>query len=373
MRWPALPLRPVRNYIITICWPFILVALLFVMTPASAQTPSWPDPETEQQYRAAEKALLNGHYRQAVVGFQQLQVRMPGNFLVERSLAQALLRSGDPDGAEKILGKLVNDSAADGYTFVLAAQTQSALGSEKQALKQLNRGLEKFPEFGLLYYEKGKLYERQSEPAEALKAWVAGIHVEPEFHLNYYEAAKSYLKTSDFFWGMIYAEVFVNLETETPRSQEMRKSLLDAYKRFYFTTDGQKSLDNKNDFKNNVCNILMKLAPVASDGVTTESMTMLRTRLSLDWDAIPLKQYSCSLFDWFDELIREGHFDAYNQWLVGAADQASSFEAWKKFHTDAIPSFEVYRKKKSFKPRSTDPQPQNISKQLFKSASTPKR
>jgi tetratricopeptide (TPR) repeat protein len=351
----------------------MLAVLLFLFLPATAQQTTWPDPETAQLFQTSENALMNGAYRQAAVGFQQLLVRVPDNYLVKRDLAQALLRSGDAEGAEKILGALIEDPRVDAYTYVLAAQTQMDLGSDKLTLKRLNRGIEKFPQFGLLYYERGKFYDRKQYPADALKEWVTGIHVEPDFFLNYYEAAKAYFKTNEFFWGMIYAEIFINLESETDRSQEMRKALLNAYKRFYFTTDAQKMLDGKNDFKNQVGKILMKLTPVVGSGVNPESMTMLRTRLSMEWEAIPMKQYSSSLFEWYDRLIREGHFDAYNQWLFGPADQVASFEAWRKFHPEAIPAFEAYRKKGALKPLSSDAQPQSVSKNLFKNLDDPKR
>lgn len=352
---------------------FLLLGLLCFGVPVQAQPVSWPDPESEQLYQSAENALMNGAYSQAISGFQQLLMRMPGNPIVRRNLSQALLRSGNAAEAETILSELISDPSADAYTFVLAAQTQTALGSDKQGLKRLNLGLDKYPQSGLLYFEKGKYFERKEDPAEALKQYVAGIHAEPVFHLNYYEAARSFLKTDRFLWGMIYAEMFINLESETPRSKDVRKMLVSAYKRFFFTPDGQKNLDGKNDFQNQLGGLYLKFSPVVTDGINPETITMLHTRLALEWEAIPLKPYSSSLIGWYDELIREGHFDAYNQWLLGPAGPASDFEAWKKFHPEAIPEFEAYRKKNPYQPQASDPQPQDITHKMFRSGNQHKR
>lgn len=77
-----------------------------------------------------------------------------------------------------------------------------------------------------------------------------------------------------------------------------------------------------------------------SDGFTTENLTMLRTRFIMDWTMQYAQKYPFSLFSRHDYMIRNGYFDAYNQWLFGKVENQQQFEAWKRFHQDAIPRLE---------------------------------
>src|SRR5690606_147016 len=96
------------------------------------------------------------------------------------------------------------------------------------------------------------------------------------------------------------------------------------------------------------------LSPVVSDGITTENLTMLRTRFIMDWYQAYAYSYPFSLFSRHQDMIRNGYFDIYNQWLFGKAENMQLYEAWNKFHQDAMPSLERYLRENPYRPVSAD-------------------
>jgi hypothetical protein len=208
---------------------------------------------------------------------------------------------------------------------------------------------------------------------DALHSWLRGISVDPGYHINYYEAARAYMKTTKPVWAIVYGEIFVNLERFTPRSGESRKLLLAAYKRFYATPNEDemphfgKNTANKDaqSFEEALTQVLLHLAPVTSDGVTTENLTMLRTRIAMEWMNTYAAKYPFTLFQYWDDLLRAGQFDAYNQWLFGRAENQAQYDAWVKFHPEAIPAYEQYYAAHPLRPTAADAYNDGVLKGIF--------
>jgi hypothetical protein len=120
--------------------------------------------------------------------------------------------------------------------------------------------------------------------------------------------------------------------------------------------------DKKNDanpesngFEQAVFNTYIKLSPVVADGITAENLTMLRTRFMMDWYQQHFNEkYPFTLFRRQDEMIRDGYFDIYNQWMFGKAENAQMYDAWTKFHADAIPDMEEWLKENKYMAVASD-------------------
>jgi hypothetical protein len=52
--------------------------------------------------------------------------------------------------------------------------------------------------------------------------------VDPNYSSNYYNACKFYYLTVDKVWSLIYGEIFVNLESYSKRTPEVKKILWKA-------------------------------------------------------------------------------------------------------------------------------------------------
>jgi hypothetical protein len=73
----------------------------------------------------------------------------------------------------------------------------------------------------------------------AIVQWEKGIEVDANYSSNYYNAVKYYAQNQqpDLFWIAIHGENFVNLESYTARTKEIKKIILEAYKKMYANSD----------------------------------------------------------------------------------------------------------------------------------------
>lgn len=337
----------------------VLLQLVSVVSPAQV---SWPTPEVENLYKEARQYHSNGNLREAIIRYQQAIQIAPDIVLLYRELAHAYYLAQGYDDAIKTLEPIIEQGQADAQTYAITAQSLVAIKETKKAKKLLREAIQKLPNAGSLYHEMGLMYEHDNETVYALESWLDGIEKDPGYHINYYEAARMYMNTNKMVWTILYGEMFINMEQQTKRSYDTRAMLLEAYRRIFTslaTGDipkfGEAGVGrSKNNFEELVYNTYIRLSPVMSDGYTTENLIMLRTRFIMDWTLNGAPEYPFSLFARHDDMIRNGYFDAYNQWLFGKVENAQQFEAWKKFHQNAIPQLESWLARNPYRPVSTD-------------------
>jgi len=341
---------------------FLLVAFLCLNQAQAQNSVEWPSPEVEQLYKQAKDQLARGAINQSVTLLRQAIQLAPQVTILQRDLAQALVLGKSYDAAYKAVAPLISDDKADELTYQIAATALFGKDDKKKAKNVVEKGLKSYPNSGLLYHELSRYYELNNDAEYALDAVLQGIERDPAYHLNYYEAARLYSNTSSPIWTIIYGEVFTNLERHTMRSQDVRKLIIQAYQKI-FSAEGLANMPRfGNDlaageqptFEAAVLQTLMPLAPVVADGITTENLIMLRTRFSMDWNANFAQRYPFSLFAFHDDMLRDGEFDAYNQWLFGMAENPASYQSWTKFHDKAVPEFETWFRANAYKPQSAE-------------------
>lgn len=336
---------------------FLLALSFLIAQGTTAQPITWSSPETEQLYNTARTYLSNGNFPQAVASYQQLANLEPDQIMVFRDLAQALILSGKYDLADQVLSSVISRNKAIPDIYQLAFSSQIARGHSKPAKKYLEQGLQKFPRSGLLYHEYGSYYEKSGDPENALKQWLEGIKMEPAFRVNYYEAARIYMHFKQPDWAIVYGEIFINLERVTPRANETRKMIVAAYKQLFYSPDDQsvpqyrqKDKTPANSFITAMHKTYLGLAPVMADGLNVENLTMLRTRFIAAWTTENAKRFPFALFSYWDDLLRNGYFDAYNQWLFGRAINEQEYNSWVAFHPEAMPAYESHARTTPLQP-----------------------
>lgn len=342
---------------------YLLLTGLFLFTSTFGQsTVEWPTPEVEQMYKQAKEHLSRGAIDQSIIVFRQAIQLAPSVNILYRDLAQALNIKKDYKEAYKVIEPLVKDDKADEMTYQIAATALIGQNERKRTKNLLEKGLKAYPNSGILYYELGKYHEANDEMEYALDAVLQGIQVDPIYHLNYYSASRYYFNTSKPIWTIIYGEIFCNIERYTNRSNEVRKMILQAYQKLYGDPAALSvpkygtaiTAGEEESFEAAVMQLMMPLAPVVSDGVTTENLIMLRTRFVMDWNNTFADKYPFSLFFYHNKMLREGKFDAYNQWMFGNAENPNTYSSWTKFHTHAIPDFEKWLTGNQYKPLTRD-------------------
>ena len=88
---------------------------------------------------------------------------------------------------------------------------------------------------------------------------------------------------------------------------------------------------------------------VAVNGITPGSLTMIRTRFILEWFEKYAAHFPFRLFDYQRQLIKEGTFDAYNQWLFGSAQNLTAFQNWTATHNEEYHLFTTTQRNRLFK------------------------
>ncbi|MFL5809363.1 MAG: tetratricopeptide repeat protein [Flavisolibacter sp.] len=264
---------------------------------------------------------------------------------LQKDLALSYLYKRDFSSALQTIRPLLESDDADVVTYQIGGNVYKALEMVKDADKMYKKALKKYPKSGPLYSEYGELLWDKKD-YDAIQQWERGIDVDPSYAGNYYNAASYYYFTKDKIWTLIYGEIFVNMEYLTERATEIKRMLLSTYKEKLFTENDSK---DRNDFSKAVSSTYNKLSPLAGNGITIESLNMIRTRFILDWYASYASKFPFKLFDYQQQLLREGMFEAYNQWLFGPIDNLSSFDQWTKTNAEVYNKFATFQKGRVFK------------------------
>ncbi|MCB9045432.1 MAG: tetratricopeptide repeat protein [Chitinophagales bacterium] len=351
----------------------IFISLLFFIFAAHAQAQvSWPSPEVEQLYNQARQYHSQGKLRDAIIRYQQAIQIAPEIVLLHRELAYAYYLAQGYDEAMATLEPIIKQQKADAETYKIMAQCLVAVKETKKAKKLLRDAITQMPGSGPLYNQMGLVYEQDNELVYALESWLDGIDKDPGYHLNYYDAARMYMNTDKVVWAILYGEMFVNMEQQTKRAYDTRNMILEAYKRLFTTLStgsvpkyGSAGNAGTVSFEEAVYNTYIHLSPLMSDGYTTENLMMLRTRFIMDWTLQYASQYPFSLFARHDDMIRNGYFDVYNQWLLGIVENKNQYDAWTKFHPDAIKRLETWLARNPYRPVSGEFYNQKVVDGIF--------
>ena len=245
---------------------------------------------------------------------------------------------------------LVDRSDADVVCYQIAGNVYKALEQVKECEKVYKAGLKKFPDSGPLYSEYGELLWEKKD-FTAIDLWEKGIRIDPSYSGNYYNAAVFYFYTKDKVWSLIYGEIFVNMESLSERGASMKKLLFQGYKEKLFTEAnlmaGQEK--NKNEFSKAFLDCMNKQSSLASRGISTETLTMIRTRFILEWFDKYASKFPYKLFDYQRQLLQQGMFNAYNQWLFGTVENLAAYDDWTKKHDEEYKNFTAFQKTRVFK------------------------
>lgn len=115
----------------------------------------------------------------------------------------------------EILEKVRGHKDVSERYFQLLGNTYDMLGKTTEAFSVYDAGLIRFPNSGMMHLEKGNVHWGKKEFEKALENYERGIQVDPQFPSNYFRAAKLYCGSSEKMWGLIYGEIFMNLERNT--------------------------------------------------------------------------------------------------------------------------------------------------------------
>ena len=259
----------------------------------------------------------------------------------------------------KICEKLTKHPQQFSRVYQMLGNAYDYDGNPKKAIKTYERGMKLFPNSGELYLERGNMELMQEKYNEALDYYVQGTLVDPNHSSNYYWCTKLYLSTENEYLGMIYGEMFINLERNSKRTQEIGALLYDTYKNeitFSGDTSVQVSFCSNTIYMNekmSMEDMLASLAPfgrmayemtlslavVGETEITLSSLHSIRTRFREQYyESEHHLEYPIALFDYQKTIQEAGHFEAYNYWLLGDG-AIEEFQTWFKENEAAWEEF----------------------------------
>jgi|SRR3990170_4574808 len=301
-------------------------------------------------HETAKSFMRSGDFDNAVIVLTRALQQDKKSLELQKDLVMSYYLKRDYVKAHEGVKALVDRPDADVVVYQLAGNVYKALEEAKECEKVYKKGLKKFPKSGPLYSEYGELLW-STKDYSAISQWEKGIQLDPSFSGNYYNAALYYFFTKDKVWSLIYGEIFINMESLSQRGIAMKQQLLRAYKEKLFAeADLMKGEEkNKSEFAKAFLQTMSKQSSIANKGITVETLTMIRTRFILDWYQTNAAKFPLRLFDFQQQLLKGGMFDAYNQWLFGAAENLAAYDNWSKAHADQYEAFNAFQRNRIFK------------------------
>lgn len=307
------------------------------------------DTDTKTLHENAKTFLRQGDINNAIMILNRAIQKEPESLELKKDLAFAYYLQRDYAKALDIAKPFAERKDADVQSFQVLAMIYKAVEERREAERVYRVALRKFPESGILYNEFGEMLWSKKDFREAIAQWEKGIQTDQNFPGNYYNAAKYYYMSADKVWGLIYGEIFLNLESYSKRTPEIKNLLLDSYKKLFIDNDLYKNQKVENPFTKAFLDHMKRHSDVVSGGVTPESLSALRTKFILDWYEKDAGRFPMRLFEHHKQLLSEGMFEAYNQWIFGAAKDLGAFQNWMTNHAEEYGKFDQLQKSRVFK------------------------
>lgn len=298
--------------------------------------------DADQLQKNAKTFMQQGDYGNAVLILTRALQQDQKNLSIAKDLSLSYFLEKEDKKALNVIKPFVDNDNADDQSYQLAGTIYRRLGQEKDAEKNYKKAINLFPNSGGLYNDYGELLFNQRNP-EAIKEWEKGIEMDPSFGNNYYNACKYYYYQRNYVWCLLYGENFINIESFTSRTAEIKDILLDGYKKLFASPDLLTNLKDKNAFEIAYLTCMNKQNSVVIRGINPETLTMIRTRFILEWNKDYAAKFPFKLFDLQEQLLEQGLFPAYNQWIFGASQNLASYQNWTSNHSDEADNFKKFK------------------------------
>jgi tetratricopeptide (TPR) repeat protein len=338
------------------CRRWLMLVAVFGVCIAQAQ-----NEEAKIKKDKAIELMDNGQLDESIALLQEAKALDPQNYIYDYEIGLAQLRKEDYKASIKTYKAVVKYKGATDQCYQMLGNVLDISGQPAKAIKAYDDGLKLFPTSGRLFLEKGNVFWGQKKYSQALSLYEEGILFEPDYPSNYYRATLLYAGSTEKIWGILYGEIFRNLESNSPRSEEISNMLFDVYKsQIKFAGDSTSISFSKNHTINITTRDLKSVESIAKAfkmpyGITFEKSLLLAIANEKVIDIAALhrirtrfineivrnedsKKYPNILFDFHKRMIDAGHFEAYNYWLLEKGNE-TEFKTWKETHQEAWDAF----------------------------------
>jgi len=328
-------------------YPILVRIILLILFPFSVATAQ----DAKEMHETAKEFMKQGDYNNAILTLNKAIAINSTDESLTRDLATSYYFKKDYRKALNVIDPLLDTDEPAPEVYLIAGKVYYSLKMMDEAEKVYRTGIRKFSRNGAMYNDFGEfLWNQKNE--EAINEWEKGIEKDPAYPNNYYNAARYYSTTSNKIWGLLYGEIFLNMMPFSKKTPEIKELLLEAHKKIFTDASLENNKEN-NRFETAYRQTMKKQSSLAGGNITPESITMIRTRFILDWFS-ETKRPSFMLFDFQKQLLQDGLFDAYNQWVFGSAQSLPAFQSWVNAHPDEYAAFISFQKSRIFTVNNSD-------------------
>jgi tetratricopeptide (TPR) repeat protein len=340
--------------------PIRLAGLVLALTTSLAALGQTPKQDAEVKGVQAIRLMDEGKLDEAIGLLQEARKLDPARSDYSYELGYAYYQQKKYPEALEMAAPLVKLPDASDRTFELLGNIYDNSGNPPKAIETYEAGLRKFPASGRLQLELGIMYMLDKKDYDkAIRYFEDGIKVAPTFSSNYYWAAKLFCSSKEEVWGMLYGELFINLEPNSKRTAEISKILYNTYKSG-ITFKGKDS--SSVSFSQNIVVLPAKgkklklpyggmvyapvllMSTIGETQIDLNALDRIRTNFVDNYYRFPAGQQNPNvLFEYQRQIKDAGHLAAYNHWLLAAGDEAS-FVQWEKANPEKWSSFVAWYK-----------------------------
>ncbi|WNJ18438.1 tetratricopeptide repeat protein [Pontibacter sp. G13] len=322
-----------------------------------------PEQDPQELVRTAISLMDGGDPDQALEYLARAKELRPNDLLIDYETAFAYQIKKDHKKVIKITKKLIKQGYPDPKVYQMLGNNYDFAGMPEKAIKTYEAGIKKHPNAGNLYLERGNMDYARENYNQALDFYLEGIEQDPLYPSCYRSSAILIMAGAEKeLWGLIYGEVFQNLEVDSRRadyiSEVMYKVMqgeitfeeTDSTTNIHVGLTGKIVLNledmlNGEEFKlpfEAVFEIELMKAMITSNRIDLESLYQIREQFIQIWaEAGHLDEYDIPLFRYQYEIFKAGHFEAYNYYIFRGGDP-EGFDQWLLAHKDEFRAFAEY-------------------------------
>lgn len=304
----------------------VLYVMLFLIPQSGFSQTDAEKKEARQLAIKAIEVMDNGQIDQAIEMLNQCMRLDPQSISYPYEIGYAYYMKEDYVKAIEIFESLTDRKEFDAQCFQMLGNAYDLNNQREKAIKTYQKGLDRFPKSGRLYLELGNIERSKNNMSDAIKWYEDGIAADPAFPSNYYWASRIFCNSEEVIWGVLYGEIFMNLERGSDRTAEISELLYDTYAehiRFQSDTTVVQFSSNivitgKSDkipFPINF-ELTMLYATGSEDTLDLGSLSRIRARfIEFFYEKGFSEKYDNVLFSWHRDLMQKNQFECYNYWL----------------------------------------------------------
>lgn len=298
------------------------------------------------------KLLDEGQMDASISLLKESEKLDPTNFLYPYEIAYAYNLKQDYKNAIKTLKKLKGYKGIGYEVYQALGHNYAMNGDTERAHRTYTEGLKVFPNAGALHYEIGMIYQNQRDYEEAIVSYTKGIDVEPAYSNNYYQVSKLYLRSNNIVPGLIYGELFMNIDQSSRKMIELSKLLYMSYKNA-ITIQNDLSIHadfcnlplDTNKINRNIrvpfCSIFeyhFNRPAHSMDEFNLANLSRIRQDFLNSYFEEHYEKYPNFLFNFLKEIADNNYFEAYNHYVFQMGNE-KEFAEWFNENKDTFQRF----------------------------------